>query len=113
MQSWAHLLAHTAGFAAINCLSEVQQQEWFKQNGVTLFVVVTARLRRFEVPRLQSAATANFERPFTPQTWLRSPRNFGNARFRRFANFDFLTPKLDFDFGMPDPHSMDSTFCNT
>ena len=31
--------------------------------------------------------------PFTPRTWLRSPRNFGNARFRRFANFDFLTPK--------------------
>ena len=37
--------------------------------------------------------TANFERPFTPRTSLRSPRNFGNARFRRFANFDFLTPK--------------------
>ena len=37
-------------------------------------------------------ATANFERPFTPRTWLRSPRNFGNARFRRFANFDFSTP---------------------
>ena len=32
-------------------------------------------------------------RPFTPRTWLRSPRNFGNARFRRFAKFDFLKPK--------------------
>ena len=32
--------------------------------------------------------------PFTPRTSLRSPRNFGNARFRRFANFDFLTPKF-------------------
>ena len=41
----------------------------------------------------RTAATANFERPFTPRTSLRSPRNFGNARFRRFANFDFLTPK--------------------
>ena len=38
----------------------------------------------------RTAATANFERWFTPRTWLRSPRNFGNARFRRFANFDFF-----------------------
>ena len=38
-------------------------------------------------------ATTNFESPFTPRTSLRSPRNFGNARFRRFANFDFSTPK--------------------
>ena len=38
-------------------------------------------------------AATNFERPFTPRTSLRSPRNFGNARFRRFANFDVLTPK--------------------
>ena len=38
-------------------------------------------------------AATNFERPFTPRTSLRSPRNFGNARFRRFANFDFSTPK--------------------
>ena len=29
--------------------------------------------------------------PFTPRTSLQSPRNFGNARFRRFANFDVLT----------------------
>ena len=41
-------------------------------------------------------AATNFERPFTPRTSLRSPRNFGNARFRRFANFDFLTPKIFF-----------------
>ena len=45
------------------------------------------------MPGLQSAATADFERPFTPQTWLRSARNFGNARFGRFANFDFSMPK--------------------
>ena len=38
-------------------------------------------------------AATNFERPFTPRTSLRSSRNFGNTRFRRFANFDFLTPK--------------------
>ena len=38
----------------------------------------------------------NFERPFTLRTSLRSPRNFGNARFRRFANFDFLTTKKNF-----------------
>ena len=38
----------------------------------------------------------NFESPFTPRTQLRSPRNFGNTRFRRFANFDCLTPKKFF-----------------
>ena len=38
----------------------------------------------------------NFERPFTPRTSLRLARNFGNARFRRFANFEFLTPKIFF-----------------
>ena len=42
---------------------------------------------------VRTAATANFERPFTHRTSLQSPRNFGNARFGRFANFDFLTPK--------------------
>ena len=54
---------------------------------------VTARLRRFEVPRLRSVATANFEHPFTPRTWLRSARNLGNAGFGRFATFDFSSPK--------------------
>ena len=51
----------------------------------------------------------NFERSFTPRTSLRSPRNFGNVRFRRFANFDFSTPiffflkkksNLFFDFSL-------------
>ena len=41
-------------------------------------------------------AATNFERPFTPRTSLRSPRNFGNARFRRFATFDFFSPKFFF-----------------
>ena len=38
----------------------------------------------------------NFERPFTPRTWLRSVRNFGKTRFRRFRTIpdvSFLTPK--------------------
>ena len=35
----------------------------------------------------------NFERPFTPRTWLGSARNFGKTRFRRFATFDFSTSK--------------------
>ena len=55
---------------------------------------------------MMTAATTNFERPFTPQTWLRSARNFGNTRFGRFAIFDFLTSKKkkseknsDFFFG--------------
>ena len=37
--------------------------------------------------------TSNFERPFTPRTSLRSASNFGKTRFRRFATFDFSTPK--------------------
>ena len=36
----------------------------------------------------------NFERPFTPRTWLRSARNFGKTRFRQFATFHFSTLKL-------------------
>ena len=35
-------------------------------------------------------------RPRTLRTWLLSPRNFGKTRFRRFATFDFLTPKIFF-----------------
>ena len=42
---------------------------------------------------VRAEAPTNFERPCTPRTSLRSPRNFGNARFRRFANFDFSTTK--------------------
>ena len=45
---------------------------------------------------MMTAATTNFERPFTPRTSLRSPRNFGNARFGRFATFDFSTSKFFF-----------------
>ena len=54
---------------------------------------VTASLKRYLRIFRWTAATANFERPFTPRTSLRSRRNFGNARFRRFANFNFSTPK--------------------
>ena len=38
----------------------------------------------------------NFERSFTPRTWLRSARNFGKTRFRRFASFHFSTLKIFF-----------------
>ena len=38
---------------------------------------------------------ANFERPFTPQTWLRSGSNFAKTRFRRFPTFHFSTPKTE------------------
>ena len=41
---------------------------------------------------LHQLAATNFERPFTPRTWLRSARNFGNVRFGRFATFDFSSP---------------------
>ena len=37
--------------------------------------------------------TANFERPFTLQTRLRSVRNFAKTRFRRFRTFHCSTPK--------------------
>ena len=33
----------------------------------------------------------NFERPFTPRTWLGCPRNFAKTRFRRFRTFRFST----------------------
>ena len=36
----------------------------------------------------------NFERLFTPRTWLGSARNFGKTRFRRFAIFHFSTLNL-------------------
>ena len=38
----------------------------------------------------------NFERPFTPQTWLQSARNFAKTRFGRFWIFRLLTPKIVF-----------------
>ena len=38
----------------------------------------------------------NFERPFTPRTWLRSASNFGKTRFGRFATFHFSTSKIFF-----------------
>ncbi len=37
-----------------------------------------------------------FVRPFTPPGWLRSVRNFGKTRFRRFPTFDFSTSKIFF-----------------
>ena len=42
------------------------------------------------------AKRENFKRPFTPRGWLGSTRNFGKTRFRRFATFDFSTPKIVF-----------------
>ena len=39
--------------------------------------------------------TSNFERPFTPQTSVRSRSNFGKTRFRQFAKIDFSKKKLD------------------
>ena len=38
----------------------------------------------------------NFERSFTLRTWLRSARNFGKTRLRRFASFHFSTLKFVF-----------------
>ena len=43
--------------------------------------------------RIISPIKKNFKRPFTPRGWLGSARNFGKTRFRRFATFDFSTPK--------------------
>ena len=37
-----------------------------------------------------------FKRPFTPRAWLRSARNFGKTRFRRFPTFHFSTPQKMF-----------------
>ena len=46
---------------------------------------------------VQRRTTSNFERPFTPRTWLRLASNFVKTRFRRFATFDFSTQKVFFD----------------
>ena len=54
---------------------------------------VTELVCRRLLTLINAEATSNFERPFTPRTWLRSASNFGKMRFRRFATFDFSTPK--------------------
>ena len=46
--------------------------------------------------RIVNASRIPPRRPRTLRTWLGSARNFGNTRFGRFANFDFLTPKKIF-----------------
>ena len=38
----------------------------------------------------------NFERPFTPRTWLAHPPNFQKTRFKWFPTFHFLTLKIFF-----------------
>ena len=53
----------------------------------------------------------NFERSFTPRTWLRSARNFGKTRFRRFASFHFST--LKFFFGQKFCQGVDFFFQET
>ena len=55
---------------------------------------ILAIFRPFQVFRVNFFR--NFERPFTPRGWLRSARNFGKTRFRRFPTFDFSTPKQIF-----------------
>ena len=57
---------------------------------------VTQLVCRRLLTLINAEATSNFERPFTPRTWLRSASNFGKTRFRRFATFDFSTPKTKF-----------------
>ena len=42
-------------------------------------------------------ATTNFERLFSPRTWLESARNFGKTRFRRFAIFNFWRRTIFFE----------------
>ena len=49
--------------------------------------------RYFSICSYATAATTNFERPFTPRNSLRSARNFANARHGRFATLDLSTPK--------------------
>ena len=57
---------------------------------------VTQLVCRRLLTLINAEATSNFERLFTPRTWLRSASNFGKTRFRRFATFDFSTPKKKF-----------------
>ena len=48
--------------------------------------------KKFDRPHAEK--NRNFKRPFTPRTWLRSARNFGKTRFRRFATFHFAILKF-------------------
>ena len=54
-----------------------------------LYPSITIRLRLN--PR--QLFSRNFERSFTPRTWLRSASNFAKARFRQSPTFYFSTPK--------------------
>ena len=55
-----------------------------------LYPSITFRLRR--APR--KLFLRNFERPFTLQTNLGQPPNFGKTRFRRFPTFHFSSLKF-------------------
>ena len=54
----------------------------------------------FKTPSRILICFANFERPSTPRSWLRSLRNFAETRFRRFPTFHFSMPQKNL-----------STFC--
>ena len=56
------------------------------------------RTEKFRTDGKNSDGRKNFGRPFTPRTWLRSARNFGKTRFKRFASFHFSTLKLFWNF---------------
>ena len=47
----------------------------------------------FRTPTREFLFFQNFERPFTPRTWLRSASNFVKTHFRRFRTFHFPTSK--------------------
>ena len=51
------------------------------------------RTQRVGCVRDRSAST-----PVAPRTWLRSARNFGKTRFKRFASFHFSTLKIFWNF---------------
>ena len=54
------------------------------------------RLRGFDCD-VRRSKRENFKRSVTPRGWLRSARNFGKTRFRRFATFHFSTSEKILD----------------
>ena len=76
----------------MRCCSEDLRYVTLKMLGNASKKIYLRKIFRFFSDERRRRRTSNV-RLITPRTWLRSPRNFGNARFGRFATFDFSIPK--------------------
>ena len=69
------------------------QQEEKPVSSIAIAYLLIAPLSTCTHPKTHSKIFRNFERPFTPQTQLRSASNFAKTRFRRSPTFHFPTSK--------------------